>query len=140
MEGKLEEKNLTLTEFLNYFDFDYVVYDDNFIGLIDNQSANLGNIEEERYTNDAEGVLNIVNRLDTYYNDYIFIPLQEVLEEKHNIDTDKMSWKEVYEIVKALKLDYDMDILPYVFSEKEVVLDSEMKGIEEGCQYAGQQF
>lgn len=139
MEG-YSEKKLTLTEFLNYFDFDYVVYDDNFIGLIDNQSANLGNIEEERYTNDAEGVLNIVNRLDTYYNDYIFIPLQEVLEEKHNIDTDKMSWKEVYEIVKALKLDYDMDILPYVFSEKEVVLDSEMKGIEEGCQYAGQQF
>lgn len=139
MEG-YSEKKLTLTEFLNYFDFDYVVYDDNFIGLIDNQSANLGNIEEERYTNDAEGVLNIVNRLDTYYNDYIFIPLQEVLEEEHNIDTDKMSWKELYEIVKALKLDYDMDILPYVFSEKEIVLDSEMKGIEEGCQYAGQQF
>lgn len=139
MEG-YSEKKLTLTEFLNYFDFDYVVYDDNFIGLIDNQSANLGNIEEERYTNDANGILNIVDRLDIYYKDYIFDSLEQVLRDEHNIDTDKMSWKELYEIVKALKLDYDMDILPYIFSEKEIILDSEMKGIEEGCQYAGQQF
>lgn len=135
-----DEEKLTLTDFLNYFNFDYVLYDNNLIGLIDEQGANLGNIEDERFTNDTNGVLNIVDRLDAYYQDYIFDSLEQVLRDKHNFDTDKMNWKDLYIIVKVLKLDYDMDILPYIFSEKEIILDSDTKEIKEEYIDAEQQL
>lgn len=124
-----KENPLTLTEFLNHFDFDYVVYQDDTIGLIDLQKANLGNIEDERFYNNRDGVFDIIERLGIYYEDYIFEPIQEMLQDEHNIDTSRMNWKELYKIIQALGLNYDMDILPYIFFKKELVLDSDTKKI-----------
>ena len=35
-----------------------------------------------------------------------------------------MSWYDLYSKTKELNLDYDMDIMPYIFGEKDLVLDS----------------
>ena len=121
---------MTLREFLNYFDFDYEVYNDKpydypngYISLIDLQGANLGNIESEKYSNDKQGVNSIIDRLDTYYQDYIFTGIEEVLEEEYGIDTENMNWKDLYNKVIEMKLNYGMDVMPYIFGEKELVLE-----------------
>ena len=122
-----EQENITLEDFLNHFDFSYCLYKDKnypngYIQLIDNQSANLGNICNEKYSYSKEGVLNLIDRLDNYYEDYIFNGIRETLEQEHNIDTSNMEWEELYSLNKLLNLNYDMDILPYIFGEKELVL------------------
>lgn len=124
---------MTLTEFLSYFDFDYCLYDNGEeiqIGLIDLQDANLGNICSERYSNDKDGVDDILDRLDIYYKDYIFDDLEEVLEEEHDVDTSDMNWEDLYHKVQELGLNYDMDIMPYIFGDKELILDSKDKEVE----------
>lgn len=79
---KLIEMNLA--EFLDYFDFSYKKIKNDFVdpenddegevyALIDNQHANLGGIEEERFST----IEAIVDRLDIYYNDYIYRDLEE---------------------------------------------------------------
>ena len=122
-----EQENITLEDFLNHFDFSYCLYKDKnypngYIQLIDNQSANLGNICNEKYSYSKEGVLNLIDRLDNYYEDYIFNGIRETLEQEHNIDTSNMEWEELYSLNKLLNLNYDMDILPYIFGENELVL------------------
>lgn len=124
------DEQMTLTEFLHYFDFDYDIYEEDgetLIGLIDLQGANLGDIEQERYDLNEHGVNSIIDRLDIYYRDYIFDDLREVLEEEQNVDTSGMEWKDLYHKVKELGLDYDMDIMPYIFGDKELILDFDKK-------------
>lgn len=123
---------MTLTLYLNYFNFDYCLYDDGnnkSIGLIDEQGVNLGSIEEDRFENSSSGILSIIERLSTYYDDYIFNGLRETLLIEFNIDTSQMNWSELYETIKKLNLDYDMDIMPYIFGDKKLILDSDTKEI-----------
>lgn len=125
---------MKLTDFLGYFDFDYCLYDngkEKSIGLIDLQQANLGDIEGDRYEVSTDGIINIIDRLDSYYEDYIFNGLEEVLEQEHNIDVSNMDWKDLYKKVQELDLGYDMDIMPYIFGDKEVKLDIDDKEIRE---------
>lgn len=101
------------------------------IGLIDLQKANLGDIEGDRYEASEDGVKSIIDRLDIYYEDYIFNGLEETLEQEHNIDVSNMSWKDLYNKVQELDLGYDMDIMPYIFGDKEIKLDIDNKEIQE---------
>lgn len=122
-----EKENITLEDFLNHFDSSYNLYKDEnypngYIQLIDNQGANLGDICNEKYSYSKEGVLDLIDRLDNYYEDYIFNGIKETLEQEHNIDTSNMEWEKLYSLNKLLNLNYDMDILPYIFGEKELVL------------------
>lgn len=122
---------MTLLEFLEYFDFEYRLYDDGsekWIGLIDTQNANLGGIEEERFPNDEFGVEMILDRLDIYYEDYIFNDLQWIFEHECNIDTSTMTWLDMYQKAKELNLNSYTKILKYIFEGKRLVLDNE--GIE----------
>ena len=64
---------MNLSEFLNILDFSYDITTDNKIRLIDLQGANLGEIEEERFEINSDTTSNIVERLSTYIDDYIFI-------------------------------------------------------------------
>lgn len=128
------KEQMTLTDFLNYFDFDYCLYDngkEKNIGLIDLQKANLGDIEGDRYEASEDGVKSIIDRLDIYYEDYIFNGLEETLEQEHNIDVSNMSWEDLYNKVQELDLGYDMDIMPYIFGDKEIKLDIDNKEIQE---------
>ena len=66
-----------LSEFLNEFDFGYETSRDRegtkVYRLIDNQCANLGGIEDE----DFYSIMQIVDRLDIYYHDYIYEDIRE---------------------------------------------------------------
>ena len=71
---------MTLKEILNFFDFDYDVYEDGY-GLVDLQEANLGNIESERYNNPIDLVTRLVDGI--YSDDYLFD------EDIHDIDKEE---------------------------------------------------
>lgn len=117
---------MKLSEFLNYFEFDYCLYKDGdriSIGLIDLQNANLGDIESERYQLNESGVLSIIDRLDAYYQDYIFTGLSNSLKEEYGVDIDENNWEEIYHKIKELNLDWDMDIMPYIFGDKKLKID-----------------
>ena len=65
---------MKLDMFLDFFDFSYEKYEDGY-GVIDNQGADLGGIESERF----ETIADIVERFDgsIYIPDYIDDNLEE---------------------------------------------------------------
>ena len=77
---KLFDEFLELTEFkLVRHQNDYDEYTDEYghWNLIDNQGANLGNIEGDRFKSAAE----ILDRMDIYIHDYIVEDIQDCLDE-----------------------------------------------------------
>ena len=77
---KLFDEFLELTEFkLVRHQNDYNEYTDEYghWNLIDNQGANLGNIEGDRFKSAAE----ILDRMDIYIYDYIVEDIQDCLDE-----------------------------------------------------------
>ena len=77
---KLFDEFLELTEFkLVRHQNDYDEYTDEYghWNLIDNQGANLGNIESNRFKSAAE----ILDRMDIYIHDYIVEDIQDCLDE-----------------------------------------------------------
>lgn len=122
----MENKSIeTLEDFLNYFEFNYNLYYEEGelqLGLVDRLGANLGNIESERYPVDERLATSIIERLDTYYDDYVFNNVAEILCQVHSVDTSCMSWKELYNKTKDLSLDYDMDVMPFIFNDKVLSL------------------
>ena len=80
----MKRQKMNLAEFLDYFDFSYEKIQNDFkdpenddegevYALIDNQHANLGDIENERFST----IPAIIDRLDIYYVDYIYRDLEE---------------------------------------------------------------
>ena len=80
----MKRQKMNLAEFLDYFDFSYEKIQNDFkdpenddegevYALIDNQHANLGGIENERFST----IPAIIDRLDIYYVDYIYRDLEE---------------------------------------------------------------
>ena len=68
-------------EMLDVIEFEICKYEDGY-GLNDLQGANLGDIEEERFTTAEE----IIDRLDVYITDYYFTDLEETAESEYDID------------------------------------------------------
>lgn len=92
---------MSLSEFLNYFDFDYEKDETGNYWLIDLQGAYLGNIGDESFSSIPE----IVNRLETYYTDYIYRGISET----DLIDEDAVCYEgeEYYpDILEWLKQNY----------------------------------
>ena len=115
---------MTLSEFLNYFDFDYEKDETGNYWLIDLQGAYLGNIGDESFSNIPE----IVNRLETYYTDYIYRGISET----DLIDEDAVCYEgeEYYpDILEWLKQNYGAEnyltqivnciVHPELITEKE---------------------
>lgn len=103
---------MKLGKFLEYFEFDYKIID-NEIKLIDNLNANLGDIESERFPKD--NLSSIVDRLDIYYKDYIF----DDLAEKYDVDPD--DWQVIYK--KAIKEnDSSLEYLKVIMGDAELIL------------------
>lgn len=65
-------------EMLEYMEFRLVKYPDGTFGLIDLQGGNLGNIEDDRFDN----ALQLLDRLDIYYDDYFINPIADELKDK----------------------------------------------------------
>jgi hypothetical protein len=75
---KLFDEFLDLTEFT-------LVRHQNYWSLIDNQCANLGGIEINRFKNAAQ----ILDRMDIYIHDYIIKDIEDLAEEN---DIDISDW------------------------------------------------
>ena len=124
----VRKDKISLTEFLEFFDFDYSIVSDEddlntkYIKLIDLTGANLGDIEND-FLLVSNGMYALFERLDVYLDDYIFEPLKEKLEELYQLDTSNMSWKDMYEYALEQKISFDGDDLcPYIFQEKQLNL------------------
>ena len=139
-EMKQIEKNepQTLCEFLNHFDFDYEIQSDEngaYFHLVDCQGANFGDIESDQFELSSDGLDAVVDRLDSYYNDYVFDGLAESLEEKYHIDINpykRDDQNKIYTIIKELGLPWDMDVLPYICGDEHLVFDS-LEELKERC-------
>ena len=94
---------------LEEFDIDVVEVADGDWGtslefkLIDKQGGNLGDIESEQFDNLAS----IIDRLDSYHNDYLFRPLERRIDAGEDIRPN--DWDR--EVIMFLKSDYCVDIL-----------------------------
>lgn len=65
-------------EMLEYMEFRLVKYPDGTFGLVDLQGGNLGNIEDDRFDNAVQ----LLDRLDIYYDDYFINPIADELKDK----------------------------------------------------------
>lgn len=124
-----KEEPQTLCDFLNHFDFDYEIQSDEngaYFHLVDCQGANFGDIESDRFEISAKGLDDVIDRLDSYYNDYIFDGLAESLEEKYHIDINpyhRDDQNKIYTIIKELGLTWDMAVLPYICGDEHLIFD-----------------
>lgn len=133
------QKQITLKEFLNEFEFDYAIYVDenskySSIGLLDMTGANLGDIEDERYPLSKDGVKQLVDRLDIYYYDYKFSAIEEQLKEHKIKNVDSMSWEKMYKIDKEKFGHYDKTIEAIFNTDSILVEKSNVKKIKEQSQ------
>ena len=91
-------ENMTLTKFLNTFDFSYEVYHDEpeifpdgYFKLKDYQEVNLGDICDDVFPLTKQGITNMINRISNYIDDYIYSNIRETI--------------------------------PYIYGEKELTID-----------------
>ena len=92
-------------EFLNIAEFRLLKHKDGTFSLEDLQCANLGDIENDRFTSAAQ----ILDRMDVYIQDYLIADIEDALDEKSiEIDCD---WEEYGQYRKDLpnyKFDFDL--------------------------------
>lgn len=92
-------------EFLNITEFRLLKHKDGTFSLEDQQCANLGDIEDDRFTSASE----ILDRMDIYIQDYLIADIEGALDEKSiEIDCD---WEEYGQYRKDLpdyKFDFDL--------------------------------
>ena len=111
---KLFDEFLELTEFkLVRHQNDYDEYTDEYghWNLIDNQGANLGNIEGDRFKSAAE----ILDRMDIYIHDYIIEDIQDCLDEAgYDYYTGNYQGLIEYCLDKLPKNKWDLDVLDMI--------------------------
>lgn len=105
---------MTVSEFLNGFDFDYEVgYSDEFekpcYKLIDLQGANLGDIEDDEFF----GIDGIVDRLEIYYDDYLLD--EDESSDDYNVLLDEM--------IKTDSNAWQIPYIYYVLNPDELIVD-----------------
>ncbi len=130
---KLFDEFLDLTEFtlikhkLNDYEYDPARW-----GLIDNQGANLGDIQSDRFVDAAD----ILERMDTYIHDYVITDIEELAEE-NNIDIsdwDGWGWDYLLSYRDKFPQDcqYEFDLLEMICYHFEEI-DLENCTYEEEC-------
>jgi hypothetical protein len=112
IRSELKALKMTVTDFLNNFDFDYEVDLDESgypcWKLIDLQDAYLGSIGEDEFNS----IGSIVDRLDIYYDDYLF-------DGEWIGDFEA----EFNEIVKDNPRDWRIPYLYYILHPNELIID-----------------
>jgi hypothetical protein len=106
---------ITLKEFLFDLEFDYQVNDDNTISLVDLMQANLGNIEEEKFEIWEQLPMVLVDRLDTYINDYHIEGIIDTLRHDCQYKDDVYPYDE--KLISAMKqypTQFDDSLIDYI--------------------------
>lgn len=121
---KLFDEFLDLTEFtLVRHQNDYNVRTDErgHWSLIDNQGANLGDIESDRFENASQ----ILERMDIYIDDYIITDIEELAEENNINLSDWESWGWDYLLSYRDKFpqdcQYEFDLLDMICNHFEEI-------------------
>ncbi len=117
----MSEKNryeVLFDEFLNTIEFQLIKYSDGW-GVEDQQGANLGSIEQDRF----EDVMSLIDRLDIYTQDYFVKDIEEALGAGESSD-----WCDLLETAKkklsSEKLKqcaYELEILDMICNHPEEI-------------------
>lgn len=105
-------QNVTLVDFLNEVHFEPVLYNKDgtlYIRLIDKLWANLGNIESELFKFNDNIAIDLIERLDIYFVNYVEDLVDEDFKNE-GVDVSNMDWN------KKLDLYIETHDDPYVFA------------------------
>lgn len=104
-------------EFLDLTEFRLLKHKDGTFSLEDQQCANLGDIEDDRFTSASE----ILDRMDVYIQDYIVEELSDVINE-NDINLEEDTWKGLLECRgKVSGADWDFDVLDMIINNPDKV-------------------
>jgi len=99
-------------DMLDFYEFDLSVDEENNWRVIDRQGGNIGGIEQETF----ETLAQIVDRMDSYHNDYIIRSLEDVL-----IEVEYSSWEDLYNQIIELaeyedlsEIEFDVRVLEMI--------------------------
>lgn len=92
-------------EFLDLTEFRLLKHKDGTFSLEDRQRANLGDIEDDRFTSASE----ILDRMDIYIQDYLIRDIEEALDEKSiEIDCAWGEYEQYRDLIPDYKFDFDL--------------------------------
>lgn len=107
---------MKIKEFLNSMEFDYKINDNGTLSLVDITGANLNDIEDDEFEINKDLMINIVDRLGIYIDDYFITDLLERLDElgiKHNLDMNS-SYLEILNVLRENNLNDDVKDFEYL--------------------------
>ena len=91
--------------FLNITEFRLLKHNDGTFSLKDRQCANLGDIEDDRFTSASE----ILDRMDIYIQDYLITDIEDALnEESITIDCDWTEYEKYRDLIPDYEFDFDL--------------------------------
>ena len=96
---KLFDEFLDLTEFL------LLKHKDGTFSLEDQQCANLGDIEDDRFETASE----VLDRMDVYIQDYLVADIEDALDEESiAIDCDWKEYGKYRDLIPDYRFDFDL--------------------------------
>ena len=94
-----------LDEFLSVTEFRLLKHKDGTFSLKDQQCANLGDIEDDRFASASE----ILDRMDIYIQDYLIRDIEDALDEKSiEIDCVWGEYGKYRDVIPDYKFDFDL--------------------------------
>ena len=92
-------------EFLSITEFRLLKHKDGTFSLEDQQCANLGDIEDDRFASASE----ILDRMDVYIQDYLIEDIEDALDEKSiEIDCDWKEYGKYRDLIPDYRFDFDL--------------------------------
>ena len=92
-------------EFLDLTEFRLLKHKDGTFSLDDRQRANIGDIEDDRFTSASE----ILDRMDIYIQDYLIRDIEDALDEKSiKINCAWEEYGQYRDLIPDYKFDFDL--------------------------------
>ena len=92
-------------EFLALTEFRLLKHKDGTFSLEDQQCANLGDIEDDRFASASE----ILDRMDVYIQDYLVVDIEDALDEESiAIDCDWEEYGKYRDLIPDYRFDFDL--------------------------------
>lgn len=105
------ETKVNILDILEIIEFDYAINKNGYLQLVDNLGANLGGIENEEYAIDNYLPVALINRLETYINDYIIEDIMCRLRDKYNEDIGNIyTYKDIIQKMNNYCEEFKQDI------------------------------
>lgn len=110
---------ITLSEYLETFEFSYKINNDNTISLVDLCEANLADIENEKFEITKDLPIELSNRLEVYEDDYIFEDIISVLRDDYGYSGETYPYDEF--ILPEMKKHTNMFSKRYISFVEDVI-------------------